>query len=183
MTGRRLVLAAASIHRAHEMTTTSGGNVSVQDENGDAWITPARVDKGNLRRQDIVRIRPNGEHEGAHPPYSLLMPLTIQLHSQRQTAFNLERWRELLGISKLRSTPAHSGIRRTVQKNRFTIKPSPPAGRGFSGGGRRRRGAGEAPAPAGAATNDEARRAPGRRPPPWPCSRHGWDGDNPTAAG
>src|SRR5271166_6537311 len=76
----------------HEMTTTSGGNISVQDENGDVWITPARMDKGNLRRQDIVRIRPNGEHEGAHPPYSLLMPLTIQLHSQRQTAFNLERW-------------------------------------------------------------------------------------------
>jgi hypothetical protein len=62
-------------------------------------------------------------------------------------------------------------------------EPSPPAWRGFSGGGRRRRGAGEAPAPPGAGTTDEARRAPGRRPPPWPCSRHGWDGDNPTAAG
>jgi len=36
------VLAAASIHRAHEMTTTSGGNISVRDENGDVWITPAR---------------------------------------------------------------------------------------------------------------------------------------------
>lgn len=32
--------------------------------------TPARVDKGNLRRQDIVRIRPNGEQEGTHPPSS-----------------------------------------------------------------------------------------------------------------
>src|SRR4029077_4994196 len=28
----------------HEMTTTSGGNISVRDENGDVWITPARVE-------------------------------------------------------------------------------------------------------------------------------------------
>ena len=55
---------------SHEMTTTSGGNISVRDENGDVWITPARVDKGSLRRQDIVRIRPNGEQEGLHPPSS-----------------------------------------------------------------------------------------------------------------
>ena len=32
------------------MTTTSGGNVSVREENGDVWITPARVDKGALDR-------------------------------------------------------------------------------------------------------------------------------------
>ena len=55
---------------AHEMTTTSGGNISVRDENGDVWITPARVDKGSLRRQDIVRIRPNGKTEGSYPPSS-----------------------------------------------------------------------------------------------------------------
>ncbi|MBV9672972.1 MAG: class II aldolase/adducin family protein [Verrucomicrobia bacterium] len=55
---------------AHEMTTTSGGNISVRDEGGDVWITPARVDKGNLRRQDIVRIRPTGEREGLYPPSS-----------------------------------------------------------------------------------------------------------------
>ena len=54
----------------HNMTTTSGGNVSVRDENGDIWITPARVDKGNLRRQDIVCIHPDGSREGLHPPSS-----------------------------------------------------------------------------------------------------------------
>ena len=54
----------------HEMTTTSGGNISVRDENGDVWITPARVDKGSLRRQDIVRISASGEREGLHPPSS-----------------------------------------------------------------------------------------------------------------
>ena len=42
----------------HDMTTTSGGNISVRDENGDIWMTPARVDKGALRSRDIVRITP-----------------------------------------------------------------------------------------------------------------------------
>lgn len=53
-----------------EMTTTSGGNVSVLDENEDVWITPARVDKGSLRRQDIVCIHPDGKRDGPHPPSS-----------------------------------------------------------------------------------------------------------------
>jgi L-fuculose-phosphate aldolase len=48
---------------AHEMTTTSGGNLSVRDQTGDMWITPARVDKGNLRRHDIVHISANGERK------------------------------------------------------------------------------------------------------------------------
>jgi L-fuculose-phosphate aldolase len=55
---------------SHEMTTTSGGNISVRDENGDIWITPARVDKGSLRRQDIVRIGLKGEQEGLYPASS-----------------------------------------------------------------------------------------------------------------
>ena len=66
----------------HEMTTTSGGNISVRDETGDVWITPARVDKGNLRRQDIVRIRPNGEREGVHPPSSE-SPFHLSLYEAR----------------------------------------------------------------------------------------------------
>lgn len=31
------------------MTTTSGGNLSIKDENGDVWITPAGIDKGFLQ--------------------------------------------------------------------------------------------------------------------------------------
>ncbi len=55
---------------SRNMTTTSGGNISINDENGDKWITPARVDKGSLRRQDIVRIGKDGACEGLHPPSS-----------------------------------------------------------------------------------------------------------------
>ncbi|MDR3636897.1 MAG: class II aldolase/adducin family protein [Isosphaeraceae bacterium] len=54
----------------YRMTTTSGGNLSIRDDNGDVWITPARVDKGNLRREDIIRVRADGAAEGPHPPSS-----------------------------------------------------------------------------------------------------------------
>jgi L-fuculose-phosphate aldolase len=54
----------------YRMTTTSGGNVSIRDENGDIWITPARIDKGSLRREDIVCCRAGGGVDGPHPPSS-----------------------------------------------------------------------------------------------------------------
>ncbi len=54
----------------YRMTTTSGGNLSIRDESGDIWISPARVDKGNLTRNDIVRVRPDATVDGPHPPSS-----------------------------------------------------------------------------------------------------------------
>jgi L-fuculose-phosphate aldolase len=54
----------------YRMTTTSGGNLSIRDDNGDVWVTPARVDKGSLRREDIVCVHPDGTSEGRHPPSS-----------------------------------------------------------------------------------------------------------------
>ena len=52
------------------MTTTSGGNLSILDENGDVWITPGSIDKGSLTRKDIVCIRRDGTIEGIHKPSS-----------------------------------------------------------------------------------------------------------------
>lgn len=54
----------------YRMTTTSGGNLSIRDDDGNIWISPARVDKGNLVRQDIVCVRIDGTIEGLHPPSS-----------------------------------------------------------------------------------------------------------------
>jgi L-fuculose-phosphate aldolase len=54
----------------YRMTTTSGGNLSLRDDNGDIWITPTRVDKGSLRREDIVCVRNDGTVEGLHAPSS-----------------------------------------------------------------------------------------------------------------
>ena len=64
-----IMLTMERIYR-YRMTTTSGGNLSLRDDNGDIWITPARVDKGSLRREDIVRVRPDGSVEGIHRPSS-----------------------------------------------------------------------------------------------------------------
>lgn len=52
------------------MTTTSGGNLSILDDNGDIWITPGSIDKGSLTRNDIVRIKPDGTIIGNHKPSS-----------------------------------------------------------------------------------------------------------------
>ncbi|MFN7875324.1 MAG: class II aldolase/adducin family protein [Pirellula sp.] len=54
----------------YRMTTTSGGNLSIRDPDGTIWITPARVDKGGLRRDDIVAVKPSGEILGNHKPSS-----------------------------------------------------------------------------------------------------------------
>ena len=56
----------------YRMTTTSGGNLSIRDDNGDIWITPAGIDKGTLRREDIICIHGDGEIEGTHRPSSEL---------------------------------------------------------------------------------------------------------------
>jgi L-fuculose-phosphate aldolase len=57
------------IYRAG-MTTLSGGNLSILDENGDIWITPAGVDKGSLTWDDIMRVKADGQVKGRHRPSS-----------------------------------------------------------------------------------------------------------------
>ncbi len=52
------------------MTTMSGGNLSILDDNGDIWITPGSIDKGNLTRNDIVCIKADGTIQGIHKPSS-----------------------------------------------------------------------------------------------------------------
>lgn len=54
------------------MTTTSGGNLSIIDDDGNIWITPAGVDKGTLSRNDIVCVKPDGTCVGPHKPSSEL---------------------------------------------------------------------------------------------------------------
>jgi len=66
----------------YRMTTTSGGNLSIREDNGDVWITPARVDKGSLGREDIVRVRADGTVDGRRPPSSEL-PLHRKIYSRR----------------------------------------------------------------------------------------------------
>ena len=85
------------------MTTTSGGNLSIKDSNGDIWITPSGVDKGTLTRKDIMRVTADGEIIGIHKPsvelpfhqtiYKLRPDLKAVLHAHPPTlvAFSLAR--------------------------------------------------------------------------------------------
>jgi Ribulose-5-phosphate 4-epimerase and related epimerases and aldolases len=52
------------------MTTTSGGNISIRDDNGDIWITPSGVDKGSLTTKDIMCVKKDGTIVGPHKPSS-----------------------------------------------------------------------------------------------------------------
>lgn len=54
------------------MTTTSGGNLSIKDEEGNLWVTPSGIDKGTLTVADIVQIKPDGTVIGKHRPTSEL---------------------------------------------------------------------------------------------------------------
>ena len=54
------------------MTTTSGGNLSIRDDNGDIWITPSAIDKGTLKPSDMIRVTKSGEIIGPHTP---LLPM------------------------------------------------------------------------------------------------------------
>jgi L-fuculose-phosphate aldolase len=65
----QIVMLMARIY-AYGMTTTSGGNLSLRDDEGGIWISPAGVDKANLTRDDIVCVRPDGTVEGRHRPSS-----------------------------------------------------------------------------------------------------------------
>lgn len=65
-----------------QLTTTSGGNISVRDAEGNIWITPGGTDKGNLMLEDIVKIRPDGTVEGRHRP-SLETPVHLEIYRVR----------------------------------------------------------------------------------------------------
>ena len=64
------------------MTTLSGGNLSIREDNGDIWITPAGVDKGKLMPRDIMHVRADGVVEGLHAPSSEL-PFHRAIYAQR----------------------------------------------------------------------------------------------------
>ncbi len=64
------------------MTTTSGGNISIKDKNGDIWITPSGVDKGSLTINDIMQVKSDGTIIGPHKPSSEL-PFHKAIYKER----------------------------------------------------------------------------------------------------
>ena len=77
----QIALIIGRIYR-RKMTTTSGGNLSIMDDNGDMWITPAGIDKGSLTPADIMCVKADGTIVGPHRPSSEY-PFHKALYKQR----------------------------------------------------------------------------------------------------
>ena len=90
------------------MTTTSGGNLSVLDENGDIWITPSGVDKGSLTREDIVQVKPDGSYicSRGHKP-SVELPFHRDIYGVRKDIFGVVHAHPpvMVGFSVVRRNP------------------------------------------------------------------------------
>ena len=77
----QLVMIMQRIYQ-YGMTTTSGGNLSIRDDNGDVWITPSGIDKGSLTRDDMCRVTPDGQVYGPHRP-SVELPFHLDIYKRR----------------------------------------------------------------------------------------------------
>ena len=75
----------ATLKRLYDsgMTTTSGGNLSIRDDDGNIWITPSGIDKGTLRPEDIIKVTPKGEIIGPHKP-SCELPFHKSVYAMRK---------------------------------------------------------------------------------------------------
>lgn len=81
--GKKMVL--DTINRVYNLglTTTSGGNISMMDDDGDIFITPSGVDKGTLTVDDIMVVKASGEIIGKHTP-SMELPFHSNIYKSRQ---------------------------------------------------------------------------------------------------
>lgn len=77
----QLVAIMARIYRGG-MTTTTGGNLSILDDDGDVWITPSGIDKGSLTRADMMQVKPDGTIIGRHKP-SVELPFHQEIYRRR----------------------------------------------------------------------------------------------------
>ncbi len=86
-----------------QMTTTSGGNLSIMDSDGNIWITPSGIDKGALTPSDICQVKPDGTVIGKYKP-SVELPFhklvyetrpevkaVVHAHSPALVSFSLTR--------------------------------------------------------------------------------------------
>jgi L-fuculose-phosphate aldolase len=69
------------------LTTTSGGNLSLRDDEGRIWITPAGIDKGELRADQVARVEEGGvdvrEDAGVKPAPSSELPFHRAIYARR----------------------------------------------------------------------------------------------------
>lgn len=88
------------------MTTLSGGNLSIRDDDDSIWITPAGVDKGKLTPQDIICVKGDGRVIGPHSPSSEL-PFHRAIYRERPDLHGIVHAHPpaLVSFSIVRETP------------------------------------------------------------------------------
>lgn len=69
-----------------KLTSLSGGNISIFDQDQNFWITPTAVDKGSLAADDIVMFDSKGEFTGQHRPSSEY-PFHWGIYKRREDIF------------------------------------------------------------------------------------------------
>lgn len=89
------------------LTSTSGGNLSIRDTNGDIYITPSSIDKGRLTKHDICCVRPSGEIIGPHKP-SVELPFHRHVYEVRPDISAIVHAHPpgLVGFSLARTVPS-----------------------------------------------------------------------------
>ena len=101
----------------NQLTTTSGGNLSIMDEEGTLWISPSGIDKAHLTADDIMSVTKDGKIHGKHKPSSEYpfhlailrsrpdLKAVLHAHPAALVAYSLERKLPELnlvpGVSKL----------------------------------------------------------------------------------
>ena len=65
------------------LTSTSGGNISAMDDEGNIFITPSGKDKGTLVEEDIVKVLSDGKKIGIYPP-SIELPFHTNIYKLRK---------------------------------------------------------------------------------------------------
>lgn len=134
----QLIMLMARIYR-YGMTTTSGGNLSIRDQNGDIWITPSSIDKNSLTRGDIIQVKPDGTCIGIHKP-SVELPFhrdiyrirpdlrgIVHAHPPTLVAFSLAR-----KIPNIRLVPNASLVCGSVSMAKYDVPGSEQLGKNIS---------------------------------------------------
>ncbi len=121
------------------LTTTSGGNFSVMDTDGNIWITPSGIDKGSLTKDDITMVKQNGEIVGKHKPsmelpfhkkmYEYMPDMKAVLHAHPPALVSLS----LMGLSPMTNIMAsHSRLTKKISICEYDLPGSLQLGKKVS---------------------------------------------------
>src|SRR5690554_2710984 len=82
MNYKKIIANAMTRVYRHGMTTISGGNISMVDNDNNIYISPSGIDKSGLKEEDIMKVYKDGTIEGIHRP-SVKLPFHKRVYEKR----------------------------------------------------------------------------------------------------